>query len=695
MVKVRRYFRGVVCLNEKQRNSDMSDFCPGQIVDDRYLLIELLGEGGMGTVFKAREIDLERLVAIKFLHPALTGQTDWSRFEREAKVLSLLSHPNIVAFFRFGVANSHPYIAMEYLEGLSLRSTLEKQSLTAEQCIEIAIQICDAIAGAHELGILHRDLKPENVVVDNNREILQVRIVDFGLASMISDCHAKQHLTQTGVLVGSLPYMSPEQCLGTKADARSDVYSVGCVLYELIAGRAPFESESPIGLIHKHSCETAPGFSKIRRNISVPAGLESVVFKALAKDPASRYQTMTEFQNDLKLVFEGNGGLVHSIKPSNKRFGRLTVQVAATALICSLSVVAWLIYWRGGLSGCPLLPKQEKTFDESFRRHSLEGTLRQVCDINAENHDDKLVQRKIYEQSMALLDGVINRLRVRKPPDILTFEAYVLRADLQLKQIMRAQEALPQEKELCEQYEDGAEKDLLRAITYATGGEGAFQLATGAYFRLGSVYQSRGDVSRAEQSYLKALSVYRADRQPANSQRGIVLEGLHTDEDLYIRGKILRFALLRQDRLAKAKTKELLREWVERHHGASRGWMDLTMDLVDLCTFQNNLEERDALLVDVDRVVNKYPLQSERGKSDYLLALSQKEGLIGHLDAAIKHMREAIVCHEKASINDTSARQLRNGLDELLLLAEKDSDSHRKEEIRQLITLLSGRPRSP
>ncbi len=279
-------------------------FKTGQIVDDRYQIVDLIGSGGMGTIYKAEEIELARIVALKFLqlHSGISkDQDNLARFSREGQVLSKLSHANIARIYRAGVwKGKYPYIAMEYVEGVSLRELLDETGkLDWQQAIHIVAQIADGLAFAHACGVVHRDIKPTNVILSPSRE--HVTIVDFGLASIEQDSQI-QKVTQTGQLVGSVFYMSPEQCQGAKADARSDLYSLGCMLYECLAGRPPFLSDNPISLLDMHVNTKACPLALAG---VYPPDLESVVFKAIAKEPADRYQSMLDFNADLRHMKEG------------------------------------------------------------------------------------------------------------------------------------------------------------------------------------------------------------------------------------------------------------------------------------------------------------------------------------------------------------------------------------------------------
>lgn len=272
----------------------------GMVVDNLQI-ISRLGEGGMGQVFKALDLALHREVALKLLHAELSYLEDNRlRFEREARILATLVHPNILKSYQFGRWQQFQYIVVEYLQGVSLRETLNKNSkLAPEVCIEMAKQICDGLSAAHQAGIVHRDIKPNNIMLVDEPDLqFMVKILDFGLAS---DLQTSQHLTQTGELIGSIYYISPEQCRGLKADHRSDIYALGCVLFESLEGSVPFDSDNPIALVHLHAHEPPPPLRTICK------GLDKVILRCLAKDPDARYQSVLELKYDLELVEQGRG----------------------------------------------------------------------------------------------------------------------------------------------------------------------------------------------------------------------------------------------------------------------------------------------------------------------------------------------------------------------------------------------------
>ncbi|MBY0357694.1 MAG: serine/threonine protein kinase [Candidatus Obscuribacterales bacterium] len=280
----------------------------GSIIDGRYKIIAVLGQGGMGSVYQAEELGLDRLLALKLMHIYhLNDSESRSRFQREGKVLSALRHNNIVHIYRLGLWDEQvPYIAMEYLSGRNLRDLLnDEEVLSLPRVLGIAVQICDAMHYAHQFGIVHRDLKPNNILLVDKPQPDTVKIVDFGLVKLLSEPESlNQKLTQTGELIGTIQYISPEQCQGQKADERSDIYAVACLLYEALTGQQPFVAENPIGLMHKHVNEMPlPPSSVSKKRIFSPE-LEFVLLKGLQKDPACRYQSMEELRRDLELLKE-------------------------------------------------------------------------------------------------------------------------------------------------------------------------------------------------------------------------------------------------------------------------------------------------------------------------------------------------------------------------------------------------------
>src|SRR6266496_451793 len=269
-----------------------------------YQVLSQLGRGGMGEVYLAFDKELKRKVALKFLHCDLIGdKRRLRRFKQEARAASALNHPNILTVFEVGEIGGRQFLATEFVEGQTLREVMNLGQMKLGQVFDIAVQIASALSVAHAVGIIHRDIKPENIML---RDDGIVKVLDFGLAkvqtgsSAVDTQAATRRLLETapGTVMGTVAYMSPEQVRGLEVDARSDIWSLGVVLYELVAGRKPFEGETSnhvsVAILEKEP----PPLSESPRQ--VPAELHRIVHNALAKNPANRYQTTRDFKTDLK-----------------------------------------------------------------------------------------------------------------------------------------------------------------------------------------------------------------------------------------------------------------------------------------------------------------------------------------------------------------------------------------------------------
>lgn len=279
----------------------------GTVFADKYEVLDIIGGGGMGLVYRAKQRFINRIVAMKVLHKAnLTSADALRRFQLEAQASSALNAPNIVTIFDFGVStDGQPYMVMDYLEGASLDELLTKEGrLGPERAAKIFIQVCNALSHAHSKGIIHRDIKPSNIVlisVDGEPDF--VKLVDFGIAKVLTPLDPDSgNLTKTGEVFGSPHYMSPEQVRGNKLDPRTDIYSLGAVMYRALAGRSMFTGNEILQVLYKHIEETPPAFAAI--GLDVAPELERIVFKALHKNPNGRYQSMQELSAALKEFLE-------------------------------------------------------------------------------------------------------------------------------------------------------------------------------------------------------------------------------------------------------------------------------------------------------------------------------------------------------------------------------------------------------
>ena len=280
----------------------------GKEVAGQFRIVERIGSGGMGAVYKAEQPDMNRHVAIKILHPRYMGRADLvSRFRREARAMSHLSHPNTARVFLYGqLEDGACYFVMEYLAGRNLAQVVRAEGpMTAQRAIPVMSQACAALDEAHRAGIIHRDLKPENIFLTTQGGITDFpKVLDFGLAK-VTEKQMKPGsmiLTREGMVFGTPEFMSPEQARGKTLDARSDIYSLGIIIYELLTGKLPFDAKQPIEFIQYHVNEPPILLSERVEGLYFPPGLEAVVMRALAKDPDDRFASAADLGAALEAV---------------------------------------------------------------------------------------------------------------------------------------------------------------------------------------------------------------------------------------------------------------------------------------------------------------------------------------------------------------------------------------------------------
>ena len=297
----------------------------GTVLSGRYRLESKLGSGGMSTVYLASDETLDRPVAIKLLHAEISDQPDQlERFRREARAAARLSHPNLVAVIDAGEEDGRPYIVFEYIEGETLKRRIQEHGgLEIDEAVAYAIEIGRGLAAAHSRMLIHRDVKPQNVLIDPDG---RAKVTDFGIALSLE----AKGLTQTGRVLGTTDYVSPEQAMGDEVDERSDVYSLGIVLYEMLTGEVPYDAETQVGVAMKHVNEPMPDVYERRPDVS--AAVAAVVDRAAAKHPEDRYDSIAEMVRDLEGTLEveaARGGgttgeattVLDSVPRSERRFG--------------------------------------------------------------------------------------------------------------------------------------------------------------------------------------------------------------------------------------------------------------------------------------------------------------------------------------------------------------------------------------
>jgi serine/threonine-protein kinase len=328
----------------------------GAFVGERFLVRRKLGEGGMGVVYEAEQTAIGRKVALKVIHPYLTDESLIARFRNEAAAASRLDHPNTITVFDFGRTETGAlYIAMEFIEGVSLDDAMRRGgALEWRRAARVAAQICGSLANAHEHGIVHRDLKPENVMLlrrGGEQDI--VKVLDFGIAKILEDDGTDQRLalTRTGMVLGTPQYMSPEQIRGEKVDARSDLYSAGVIVYQMLSGAPPFDSGNPLGLLTKHLMDPPPPFARPGPAAAVPPEFERLVMRMLAKSAAERPQTMGEVAERIEALLAPTP--IAAAAPKRSKGGMIAGIAAGALLLAGGGGVAAWYFAAGSESPAP------------------------------------------------------------------------------------------------------------------------------------------------------------------------------------------------------------------------------------------------------------------------------------------------------------------------------------------------------
>ena len=400
-----------------------------------YEILDRIGEGGMGEVWLAEDTRLDRRVALKLLPPALVSDEQAKkRLLREAKSAAILDHPNICAIYEVGEENGRSFIAMQFVEGETLAARIERAQIDIHDALDIADQVVAAFATAHSRGIIHRDIKPQNMMIAGSG---LVKVLDFGLAKRIydrtsdaSEAETASLLTEIGLIMGTVPYMSPEQVRAESLDARSDIFSFGAVLYEMLSGKRPFVAKSTAELISAIlTLEPAP----LRNQTSpIPARMDRLVRRCLAKDPASRYQTMDELKTELKALRRSleSGQFAGPLSEAPKAVSKLPIKretkwrgLLHSRLALGLSVVI-LVLVASIYAFFSRLPEKTSTATYSLKANSspaYDSYLRGKVMVNSENREDN-------ETAIRLLEQAVSEDRNFAPAYVELARAYNLRA---------------------------------------------------------------------------------------------------------------------------------------------------------------------------------------------------------------------------------------------------------------------------
>jgi serine/threonine protein kinase/lipopolysaccharide biosynthesis regulator YciM len=325
---------------------------PGRVLGNRYEILQMLGEGGMGAVYKARDRELDRLVAIKVIRHELAQNSDvLHRFKQELILARQVTHRNVIRIFDLGEADGIKFITMEYIEGRDLKNLLrEKGKIEASEAVAIIEQVCRALEAAHMEGVIHRDLKPQNIMLGAHGRVC---VMDFGIARSM-EIAGEKAMTQTGALVGTPEYMSPEQAKGEKVDARSDLFSLGIIFYELLTGISPYKADTAMASLYKRIKESAR--PPIELSPDIPSVLSDIVVRCLEIDREKRYPSATECLQDLEIWQGTRPGTISAPSRSGMWLQELAKQpkwIAAGALILLLGITAFVFRDRAALHSSP------------------------------------------------------------------------------------------------------------------------------------------------------------------------------------------------------------------------------------------------------------------------------------------------------------------------------------------------------
>jgi serine/threonine-protein kinase len=277
----------------------------GQCLSGKYMIEAVIGEGGMSVVYRARHMVIGKLVAIKMLHiHLLADEKSLQRLQNEARAVSAVSHPNIVAIHDFGVSDDNqPYLVMDYEIGQTLQMILDSyKRVKLKLCLRISLDMCDALIALHALNIVHRDLKPSNIILVDEKGTLIAKLLDFGIAQMVSTDKSAHRLTLTGEIFGSPQFMSPEHCLGKTVDSRSDLYAMGCIIYEMLSGESAFGDDVPYNVMWRQINELPSRLPFLKEDNEIPPRLSAAIFKLLSKQADKRFQTAQALKDELVAI---------------------------------------------------------------------------------------------------------------------------------------------------------------------------------------------------------------------------------------------------------------------------------------------------------------------------------------------------------------------------------------------------------
>ncbi len=603
-----------------------------------YELLELIGEGGMGLVYKVRHIGAGNTLALKILRKELANDpVNVKRFQQELKTTGMLTHPNMVPVYDSGVTeDGAPFLVMEYIDGWNLSQILEQEGyLDLDRFFHLFTQVCDALIHAHDRRIIHRDLKPSNIMVTaNDTGFESAKIVDFGIARVFQRATINgTKLTQMGDVLGSPIYMSPEQCLSQKLDERSDVYSLGVVMYEAISGAPPFPGDTAVEIIMGHLQEKPPSLTRIRPDFNIPGDLELLIYSCLEKDPGIRPQKVKDVCEELRRVAVSarSRGYTRSIKQIPRR---LKARIKRTlrrlneskGRIYKTALVTLFVTGTVSYSYAKSLEPPHYSIDQCMEQAQLAlfRPDREEAAVWYEKAIQKGMTERLPARALAVLneraaDDIVSQISknpnssgpfgwspvIQSPYDRMP-EEYQTNSRIAkpfAQQAYNLYESLPDSKQdrvrvlekltnIAEMTQDPQlEMSLLRERIALDGGEMINSSNTGAYQKLSELLSENGQFAEAEPILKKVIEVDRANTRAYYPQSIDHLTGLYHRTNRLVEEEKLRRAVVEELRIQYSITK-------------AEGYrLKDQLNALAICLRQqNHSAEANALLVEASKV---------------------------------------------------------------------------------------------
>jgi serine/threonine-protein kinase len=496
-----------------------SQFQPGQLVDGRYRVLSVIASGGFGCVYKVRDVLLKKTFALKTLHPIAASDKTMLRLQKEAQAAAMLNHPNLVGAVNFGfIDQRQPYLVMEFLEGPTLAQYLKQHTrIPWESALQIFIPVCYAMASAHDQGVIHRDIKPSNIIltgdVNSPEKNFIPKVVDFGIAKLqLGD--ESQALTKTGDVFGTPLYMSPEQCAGAGVDSRSDIYALGCVLFEALTGTPPFQGNTPLETMMRHATGEPPSLKEASLGLKFPEALEKLVSRMLAKDSRDRYQSFMEVGHDLLLLQTGDVDQMRVI----------------AVPVRSLSIEHgkkpdWFLFSLGVIVGFMIAGSFAWAIFIDLQNTERATVQPQEAHVGHMSNIDKFAaeaQRDIFHEAIEPMEKIVEtNIAANEIKRSQEQGEYAKAAELRQQQIAMDEKTLrsndPQiakdifDLAYCYQLDKKyalAESRFKQAITIREKIEPDSALLANSFLALGDCYGNQGKYAQAEPQYRQALATF-------------------------------------------------------------------------------------------------------------------------------------------------------------------------------------------